>query len=336
MIKVKKISGISCKGSREKNEDYILYNESIETENRVVVLCDGMGGHGHGEIASKTIARSVYDYLLSIDGREYTHDDILISIGTAIQNLNLADVYDDEKKMGTTLVVAVINKFKILIGHIGDSRLYHFDENGIISFRTKDHSKVAEAVEAEILTEEEAGKSAFKNLLTRCIIAGKPVPKVDIDEIEINHDDRIMLCSDGVIDALSDISIQEIMVNRDIDDALSIIRYRCEEASHDNYSIIIADLYQDEVNKSSDNSLQNDNAETEEIEDSETSNNNFAEKVCHNCGMNNNNESKFCAYCGVELCQSDDIEQQNVQPSKTRLFSRELFGKIQQSLKWKE
>lgn len=253
MISISEINGISKQGVRENNEDYIKFYVDNNQSNlsRVIVLCDGMGGHAYGEIASKIVAENVFATLDS-NRADFTEDDLQLALDNALIALNKANVYDDCKKMGTTLVVAVINKNNVLVGHVGDSRCYLFDDDGIKLFRTKDHSKVAEAVEAEILTEEEAINSEYKNILTRCVIAGKTDVKIEIDRLDIKDKDRLLLCSDGVIDAIRDEELSEILVNRNINDALALIDSKCQMKSHDNYSVIIADLKNDVYDEQSD------------------------------------------------------------------------------------
>lgn len=289
MIRIEDISGISCKGIRDNNEDYIIYDKNA----RIIVLCDGMGGHGHGELASKTVAQTVYDRLsLTSNREELTKYDFQEALEEAVCKLNEIDVYGDEKKMGTTLVVVAINKYELLVGHVGDSRFYHFNEEGIKDFRTRDHSKVAEAVEAEILTEEEASKSSYKNLLTRCVMAGKIAPDIEFDVIPISGKNRIVLCSDGLVDALSDEGLQEILIGRQIDYALSLLNDKCIENSKDNYSIIIADLIQPEIISSNNPSTYSPNNESDEI------------IICEYCGNGNNKQASFCSNCGKELTKS--------------------------------
>lgn len=246
MISISDINGFSKKGIRENNEDYIIYSTDfiLPAQTRVIVLCDGMGGHGHGEVASKIVAESVFE-TLAHSSKEFSADDLQYALDNALITLNNVDTYNDSKKMGTTLVVAVINNNNVLVGHVGDSRCYLFDENCIKKFRTKDHSKVAEAVEAEILTEEEAFTSQYKNILTRSVMAGKMDVKIDIDRLDVNNKDRLLLCTDGIVDALRDDELAAILVNRNVDEALSMIDSVCGEKSHDNYSVIIADLHKE-------------------------------------------------------------------------------------------
>ena len=246
MISISDINGFSKKGIRENNEDYIIYSTDfiLPTQTRVIVLCDGMGGHGHGEVASKIVAERVFE-TLAHSSKEFSADDLQYALDNALITLNNVDTYNDSKKMGTTLVVAVINNNNVLVGHVGDSRCYLFDENCIKKFRTKDHSKVAEAVEAEILTEEEAFTSQYKNILTRSVMAGKMDVKIDIDRLDVNNKDRLLLCTDGIVDALRDDELAAILVNRNVEEALSMIDSVCGEKSHDNYSVIIADLHKE-------------------------------------------------------------------------------------------
>lgn len=246
MITVSSINGFSHKGVRESNEDYIVYGGDAHHPDyaKVVVLCDGMGGHGHGEVASKVVAESVYATLSRVQGDLSEHD-LQCALDEALEKLNAADSYGDEKKMGTTLVVVVVNDNDVLVGHVGDSRCYLFDENGIKKFRTKDHSKVAEAVEAEILTEEEARSSQYKNILTRCVMAGKSGVKIEVDRVEVQDDDKLLLCTDGVVDALPDEGLSAILVNRSVDDSLKMIDLECKMKSCDNYSAILVELRDD-------------------------------------------------------------------------------------------
>ena len=246
MITISDINGFSKKGIRENNEDYIIYSTDfiLPTQTRVIVLCDGMGGHGHGEVASKIVAESVFE-TLAHSSKDFSAGDLQYALDNALITLNNVDTYNDSKKMGTTLVVAVINNNNVLVGHVGDSRCYLFDENCIKKFRTKDHSKVAEAVEAEILTEEEAFTSQYKNILTRSVMAGKMDVKIDIDRLDVNNKDSLLLCTDGIVDALRDDELAAILVNRNVDEALSMIDSVCGEKSHDNYSVIIADLHKE-------------------------------------------------------------------------------------------
>lgn len=292
MIRIKTIGGFSKQGKRDNNEDYVLFKEEYNPDSRFIILCDGMGGHGHGEVASQTVADTVFEYLKSLRKEEYDSQDLQDAVNVAQSTLTAVNTFDDKKSMGTTLIVAVINKMNILVGHIGDSRCYLFDENGLKKFRTKDHSKVAEAIDAEILTEEEAFDNSHKNLLTRCVMAGKTNVQIEVDNLQIENNDRMLLCSDGINDAMRDKEIEESIINRNVTNALDIIDSICSEKSGDNYSAIIVDFLQDEPNTII-------NESTVQFPRKEIEEKAFIE--CNHCGERNEQDAKYCRKCGTEL-----------------------------------
>ncbi len=285
MIHLKTISNFSCIGPRPNQEDF-LYPIGMGKDERVFVVCDGMGGHGHGEVASKTVGTSVYEYLKALDSIEYEPENLQDALDFAVQRLAAINIVDDEKTMGTTLVVVVVNRMNLLIGHVGDSRAYIFDENGIKRFRTKDHSKVQEAVDAEILTEEEAASSPYKNRLTRCILADSKKVTIEVDDLTINDGETLLICTDGVNDALSDSKIESILIDREIKNAAEIIKAECATASHDNHSAILIRFSQDETT-----------TEQTPFYSNKTDN-----KIsCPYCGESINASSMFCSVCGNKL-----------------------------------
>lgn len=286
MIRINSVSFLSLPGPRPNQEDYIV--ASADTASRVFVLCDGMGGHGHGEVASRTVAESVHGYLAGLNPSEYTPDDIRDAVDRALADLAEADVYHDEKAMGTTLVVVAINRMNVLVGHIGDSRCYEFSSDGIIKFRTRDHSKVQEAVEAEILTEEEAWSSPHKNKLTRCILSTSRSVTVDVDTLTIADNDILLLCSDGVTDAMRDAEIQSVIVGRQPAEIVESIRTACELSSRDNFSMILLSLSQDEPEV-----VEEKPAKRVTGKDAEADT-----KTCPVCGATISRKAEFCPKCG--------------------------------------
>lgn len=315
MIKIKTISSYSCIGPRPNQEDYII--APADNSTRVFVLCDGMGGHGHGEVASKTIADSVYGYLTELNPIEYTEENLQNAVDFALKELVAADIYDDEKAMGTTFVVIVINRMNVLVGHIGDSRCYQFSSDGLKKFRSRDHSKVQEAVDAEILTDEEAWSSPKKNILTRCITSKQNSITVEIDKLSIEDNDCIMLCSDGVTDALKDSQIQSIIIGRSSDEAANIIKTECELSSRDNFSLILISFSQDEPNF---------DKNTSEISDAKEKYNELCIgeiKFCPHCGQKLSSNAKFCPVCGGAcINQEADNDSMSHQPTIEKSFSK--------------
>lgn len=246
MIRIESTAAFACPGPRENQEDFI-YPADINGSERIFVLCDGMGGHGHGEVASRTVATAVYEQLKSLGNcGDYTPAQLQQAVDLAQQRLNEADVYDDARKMGTTLVVVALNRMEVLVGHIGDSRCYQFSRDGELKFQTKDHSKVQEAVDAEILTEEEAWSNPMKNLLTRCIMAGNASATLDVDTLRVADGDLLLLCSDGVTDAMRRKQLQALVIDRATAEIAEMVKTECTCSSHDNFSAIFLRLEQDE------------------------------------------------------------------------------------------
>lgn len=308
MIRIEAISSFRQLGPRNNQEDWLM-PETPSSTDRVLVLCDGMGGHGHGEVASQTVAEAVYQYLHNLNAAEYTAADIQAAADCASVALHQRNVVDSERTMGTTLVVAVFNKMRLLVGHVGDSRAYLFDSDGRIKFRTRDHSRVAEAVEAGILTEEEAFNSPYKNQITRALMADTDHIDVDIDELIVENGDILMLCSDGVNDCLRDRQLEEVFVAFDFVGAAESLRSQCEVASGDNNTAIVAQLQQDEPNveiRSTHESIPHDAGRQDEHNTADTCEGNERcacdhPAFCPNCGAPLEPCVRFCPRCGQEI-----------------------------------
>lgn len=248
MIRVDNYSCICEKGIRENNEDFIC-PDTPDTEKHIFVLCDGMGGHGHGEVASETVCTAVYEYLKAQNAETYTEQMFNEALAFAVEELNKRNTFNDgQKQMGTTLVVAAVNNDDILVGHIGDSRCYLFSAAGKKLFRTTDHSQVAEAVAYRLITEEEAFNHPKKNILTRCVQPESEHPaEMTFDRLADIHDgDMILLCSDGVNDALRDAEIEDI-IGHNGENRLNELKQKCRIMSRDNFSAILLTLRNNET-----------------------------------------------------------------------------------------
>ena len=324
MISIKSISSITDKGVRDTNEDFIIVpSSSEESLQHIIVLCDGMGGHGHGEIASQTVAEAVVSYLCKVKKEEFTPVDLQYAINYAMECLNVADIainpllegpqpdinpqnldegetsYDDDKTpeykpMGTTIVVVAINKMEILVGHAGDSRCYLYDTNGALKFRTTDHSLVAQAVADGILTEEEARTNSRKNIITRCLMARKTCAELEFNTIKVDDNDMLLLCSDGVVDAMTDIQLGQVLIGQSTDKAVEIIADTCRADSHDNFSAVLALLKQDGTMTTIETIPGEQHNDCIKLKQE-------APKICPRCFHTNDCNAKFCSDCGCNL-----------------------------------
>jgi serine/threonine protein phosphatase PrpC len=282
-------------GRRDNNEDAIAATE----DGRCFIVCDGMGGHGHGEIASRTVADSMAAFFQLLP-EPANKQNMQPALDYAVEMLNKEDLFSDERKMGTTTVLAVLAESAVLVGHVGDSRLYHIRPEEGLLFRTKDHSQVQQWIDAEILTEEEAAVHPKKNLLTRCIQPHPSQPIVmEIDErTDLKTGDWLFLCTDGVTDALTDGQIVEIIANYGTaEEKVEQIKSLCAEGSKDNYSGFLFEIKADIVTPFYE--------ETAKIGldllSTEKQPNEFEKKQCRACGRELNPETLFCPACGASV-----------------------------------
>lgn len=285
MLKVINFECFCEQGIRENNEDYLLPHE-LKQQRRVFVLCDGMGGHGHGEVASQTVCESVYAFLTSqIDCESYEFAEGVMqhALDFAIEELTKVDTFtEDGRRMGTTLVVVLLNKFDILVGHVGDSRCYMFDKDWNIEFCTNDHSEVAEAIRRGFITEEAAFDHPKKNIITRSVQAEKSV-EIEVDVLKnVANSYNLLLCTDGVSDTLRNTEIEALLFQPTTLGLLSGIREECVLKSRDNFSAILIQISQDEIS-------------LEPFRET-------SEKVVHNqCEVRKRKLGSYCSYCGTEI-----------------------------------
>ncbi len=202
---------------RTNNEDSFL----LEPELELAMVADGMGGHNSGEVASSMavkVTRDKYDSMrrTGLKPNPYNEKFTLESnqLGFAVQLANSV-IYEagnsgtENKGMGTTLSAALLNKDKVCIAHIGDSRIYLY-RRGALQQLTEDHSLVMDHVRKGLLTREQAEVSPLQNILTRALGAQK-TPAVDLVETVLEEGDRILLCTDGLFKAVKEPRLAETL-----------------------------------------------------------------------------------------------------------------------------
>lgn len=240
-----KVLSIYELGQRKNQEDYIYPPiGSVTDKERFFIVCDGMGGHEKGEVASKTVCEKMAEYL----SENYNSEDVFTE---NIFNAALSYAYDaldalDDgavKKMGTTLTFLMFHNDGCFLAHIGDSRIYHIrpSENGAdrIRYVTRDHSLVNDLVAIGEMTPEEAKTSRQKNVITRAIQPNQERrSKADIYNIEdIRQGDYFYMCSDGMLEQAEDMEIANVisMKKKTDEEKLEMFR-RLTEDNKDNHS----------------------------------------------------------------------------------------------------
>jgi protein phosphatase len=209
---------------REENEDAYCAREDIG----LYMVADGMGGHAAGEVASRlaveTIERFVddtrdadlnqtwpfpYDTQLSIDGNR-----LKAAFRLANRKIALAMSENDALKgMATTAAAVLVGQERPVVAHVGDSRIYRF-RNGKLSQITQDHSWVSEQVRAGVLSDADARRHPWRNVVTRALSGGDD-PDVEVAEIDLEPGDKLMVCSDGLSGVVAVEKLQSIIGSTD-------------------------------------------------------------------------------------------------------------------------
>lgn len=234
-------------------EDCLFPEYSKQTDaDRTFILCDGMGGHDAGEVASATVCEAMSQAVLD-NGHDkdgvFTDDDFAIALASAFDALDKKDT-GASKKMGTTMTFLKLHNDGATIAHIGDSRVYHIrpgkgGEDTKILFETEDHSLVHDLIKIGELSREEARTSGQKNIITRAMQPNmERRPKADIyHTADIKPGDYFYMCSDGMLeqdDMESGESLKNIFSEEGGDDdrKVEILRGATDE-NRDNHSAFI-------------------------------------------------------------------------------------------------
>lgn len=252
-------------GNPHQEDSIFPEAEKLNHSDRFFVVCDGMGGHDSGEVASDTVCRAMGDYITSeCDAQgDFSHKDLNNAIDAAFRALDAADT-GAARKMGTTMAMLKLYDKGAIVAHIGDSRVYHIrpqenHDTAEVLHRTYDHSLVFNMVKAGIMTEEEARTSPHKNVITKALQPHlEHQPKPDITKItDIRPGDFFYLCSDGMLENMDSPELGEIF-SKEGDDLTRLRDTLLDltEENHDNHTAIIVHILS--VEKPEDEDLSDD------------------------------------------------------------------------------
>lgn len=205
-IKIYQPLAIQEQGNRDNQEDFIYpLMGTATTSDRLFIVCDGMGGHEHGEVASQTFAMALAEYFkIHASGDEILPDKVLNdAIAYAYAKLDARD-NGDFKKMGTTLTLLFFHRGGVTAAHIGDSRIYHLRPGKKLLYVSRDHSLVFDLYQSGEISYGEMRTSLQKNVITRAVQPGEDNRvKPDIIHItDVKPDDVFYLCSDGMLERM--------------------------------------------------------------------------------------------------------------------------------------
>lgn len=228
---------------REENQDHFWLCEppGSDEERRLgtlVVVADGMGGHSGGTVASHSAIEAIEaTFPVSVEQSMFglLHE----SINSANDRV-LAEQRNDPKikEAGTTCVALLIRGRVAMVAHLGDSRAYLF-RGGETQQITRDHTYVNELIELGLLTDEQAKNHADKNIITRCVGMGAKID-VDFNRRELELEDVLVLCSDGLTNMVEDEEIRALACSHDPDAACRhLIDLANERGGDDNITVAV-------------------------------------------------------------------------------------------------
>lgn len=228
---------------REGNEDYMA---SFQTNiGHIFIVCDGMGGHTSGEIASRLAVTRLKDFIENNSGSSRSTKQLLIE---ALEDANQAIIdktveTPEYKGMGTTCVILAIKSGVVYYANVGDSRMYII-RNGLIHQLTKDQTFVQTLVDQGHITYDDAENHPRKNELIQALgINEKIVPEVNDVALRIYKGDKFILCSDGLSGMIKDNTINDIVNNNDpVSASEMLVRAANENGGTDNITVQVISI----------------------------------------------------------------------------------------------
>ncbi len=243
---------------RDTNED----SYCVRPDLGLYMVADGMGGHAAGEVASRMAVETIeafindtrdadvnrtwpfpYDTQLSLDGNR-------IKAAFRLANRRVASAIENDdalRGMATTAVAVLVAKGTPVVAHVGDSRAYML-RDGQLTQLTQDHSWVGEQVRAGMLSEADARRHPWRNVVTRAI-AGGDDPEVEVHEVALQPGDRIVICCDGLSAVVApekfDAIIRTAAPLEEI--CKTFIAAAIDAGGPDNITVVMADVGQPDV-----------------------------------------------------------------------------------------
>ncbi len=240
-------SGLTDVGRvREVNQDSFAAIDLIG----LYIVADGMGGHAAGEKASLSAVTTAIEIFSAYDFEEQRlsgsevklniEDVIKIALKEANNRIIQASISSIHLQgMGTTEVIAVYYNNSIYMGHVGDSRGYIITP-GEIRQLTRDHSVVQDLKDQGLITEEEAKVHPYRNVITRCLGMQADID-VDTFSQPLNVGDRILMCTDGLTNLVSNEEIQQFVMSSDDLESIckKLVDTANERGGHDNITVVL-------------------------------------------------------------------------------------------------
>ena len=229
--------------SRKQNQDYVGHR--LTPAGMLLVVCDGMGGHSGGQLASRLAVETIEEICLSPPVAGESPQELLTrALEEANRRLRKVGRSDPAiHKLGSTVVVALVTDVGAYIAHVGDSRAY-LQQGGHLSRLTSDHSVIQRMVDQGLLSEADAENHPNASVVSRALgqkdeleVECRPTP------VPLGPGDRILLCSDGLSRMVGDPGIETLLAgNPDPERAAELLVAQANSlGGDDNVSVLIVE-----------------------------------------------------------------------------------------------
>lgn len=245
------VTGLTHTGTkRAENEDAVVWLTHPDTDRVLAIVADGMGGCAGGAIASRLAIETCREQLAAVLAKrqaspEHIEFELLRAITAANRQIRTARGQNAEfAKMGTTLVLALVDAGTAYLAHIGDSRCYLLTADQL-ELKTRDDSVVQAMLDAGEIAESDVARVPFRNVLTKAL-GVEPEVSATLSTVPVGSGDTLILCSDGVTNALPSALWVQLMERPGgiAARAQALINACLENEAADNVSVIMIDFHE--------------------------------------------------------------------------------------------
>jgi PPM family protein phosphatase len=227
--------------ARKTNQDRLKICDPVSSTcpDALYIVCDGMGGHKAGEVASQVAVDEISRVYAELACQHPIPDVLAQAIQQAHAAVRQRSADDALGDMGTTVVVAVVHDNELHVANVGDSRAYLL-RDGTLMQVSRDHSRVAEMVRAGVLTPEEAKTSSVRNVITRAMSSMRMEVEPEFFQEEFREGDVLVMCTDGLWGPVEDPQIQATVATLPPQTAAeTLVNLANEAGGPDNVSVIV-------------------------------------------------------------------------------------------------
>lgn len=229
--------------TRSQNQDRfgvfsVDYPGGKNESGHVIVVADGMGGYTGGDVAAQITVDQINKTLKSVSKNPQT--DLSRAIRAAYEGIVDKISWDPSlRDMGTTASVLLYTREKVYTVHIGDSRIYRFDSNGLYQI-SMDHSLANELARGRLITEEQARNHPDRNILVKALMGSSFIEPDIYEPIAVKPGDVFMVCSDGLWNMIADEDIRRVVLSTEAQEAADkLVTMANQNGGLDNITLVI-------------------------------------------------------------------------------------------------